>query len=189
MACSQGKGIPQKASLSVPLITGQRCIDFLFPLARGGTAIFPGGFGTGKTILEQSIAKFADVDIVIYVGCGERGNEMAELLEEFRTLSDPWTGRALMARTIVVVNTSNMPVAAREASIYTAVTMAEITGTWDTTCCSCRQYLPLGRGLARYRHPGGDAGRRRISDLSRLTVGRLKGRGWRPERYNRLTAA
>jgi V/A-type H+-transporting ATPase subunit A len=115
----------RKLAQSVPLITGQRCIDFLFPLARGGTAIFPGGFGTGKTILEQSIAKFADVDIVIYVGCGERGNEMAELLEEFRTLSDPWTGRALMARTIVVVNTSNMPVAAREASIYTAVTMAE----------------------------------------------------------------
>jgi V/A-type H+-transporting ATPase subunit A len=115
----------RKLAQSAPLITGQRCIDFLFPLARGGTAIFPGGFGTGKTILEQSIAKFADVDIVIYVGCGERGNEMAELLEEFRTLSDPWTGRALMARTIVVVNTSNMPVAAREASIYTAVTMAE----------------------------------------------------------------
>ncbi len=114
-----------KVAQAMPLVTGQRCIDFLFPLARGGTAIFPGGFGTGKTILEQSIAKFADVDIVIYVGCGERGNEMAELLEEFRTLDDPWTGRPLMARTIVVVNTSNMPVAAREASIYTAVTMAE----------------------------------------------------------------
>ena len=115
----------RKLAQSVPLITGQRCIDFLFPLARGGTAIFPGGFGTGKTILEQSIAKFADVDIVVYVGCGERGNEMAELLEDFRTLGDPWTGRPLMARTIVVANTSNMPVAAREASIYTAVTMAE----------------------------------------------------------------
>jgi V/A-type H+/Na+-transporting ATPase subunit A len=108
-----------------PLVTGQRVIDFLFPMARGGTAIFPGGFGTGKTILEQSIAKFADVDLVVYVGCGERGNEMAELLEEFRTLSDRWTGTALLTRTIVVVNTSNMPVAAREASIYTAVTMAE----------------------------------------------------------------
>jgi V/A-type H+-transporting ATPase subunit A len=115
----------RKLAQSAPLVTGQRCIDFLFPLARGGTAIFPGGFGTGKTILEQSIAKYADVDIVIYVGCGERGNEMAELLEEFRTLKDPWTERALMSRTIVVVNTSNMPVAAREASIYTAVTMAE----------------------------------------------------------------
>jgi len=115
----------RKLQQSRPLVTGQRCIDFMFPLALGGTAIFPGGFGTGKTILEQSIAKFADVDIVIYVGCGERGNEMAELLEEFRSLDDPWTGQPLMARTIVVVNTSNMPVAAREASIYTAVTMAE----------------------------------------------------------------
>ncbi len=108
-----------------PLVTGQRCIDFLFPLARGGTAIFPGGFGTGKTILEQSIAKFAAVDIVIYVGCGERGNEMAEMLDDFSALEDPWTKRPLMSRTIVVVNTSNMPVAAREASIYTAVTLAE----------------------------------------------------------------
>jgi V/A-type H+-transporting ATPase subunit A len=108
-----------------PLITGQRCIDFLFPLARGGSAIFPGGFGTGKTLLEQSIAKFAEVDIVVYVGCGERGNEMAEMLDDFSVLSDPWSKRPLMDRTIVVVNTSNMPVAAREASIYTAVTMAE----------------------------------------------------------------
>lgn len=108
-----------------PLVTGQRSIDFLFPIAKGGTAIFPGGFGTGKTILEQSIAKFADVDVVVYVGCGERGNEMAEMIEEFEDLTDPWTGRQLMERTILVVNTSNMPVAAREASIYTAVTMAE----------------------------------------------------------------
>ena len=87
--------------------------------------IFPGGFGTGKTLLEQSIAKFADVDIVVYVGCGERGNEMAEMLDDFAALEDPWRKRPLMERTIVVVNTSNMPVAAREASIYTAVTMAE----------------------------------------------------------------
>ena len=107
------------------LVTGQRSIDFLFPIARGGTAILPGGFGTGKTILEQSIAKFADVDIVVYVGCGERGNEMAELIEEFLLLKDPWRERGLMERTILVVNTSNMPVAARESSIYTAVTMAE----------------------------------------------------------------
>lgn len=108
-----------------PLLTGQRVVDFLYPLALGGTAIIPGGFGTGKTILEQAIAKFSAVDLVVYVGCGERGNEMAELLEEFAGLSDPWTGRNLMERTIVVANTSNMPVAAREASIYTAVTMAE----------------------------------------------------------------
>jgi V/A-type H+-transporting ATPase subunit A len=115
----------RKLAQADPLVTGQRSIDFLFPLARGGTAIFPGGFGTGKTILEQAIAKFAAVDVVIYVGCGERGNEMAEMLEEFSTLDDPWSKRPLMERTIVVVNTSNMPVAAREASIYTAVTMAE----------------------------------------------------------------
>jgi len=108
-----------------PVITGQRVIDFLFPLARGGTAIFPGGFGTGKTILEHSIAKFSNADIVIYVGCGERGNEMADLIAEFQELNDPWNGRPLTERTIQVVNTSNMPVAAREASIYTAVTMAE----------------------------------------------------------------
>ncbi|MFZ5797547.1 MAG: V-type ATP synthase subunit A [Thermodesulfobacteriota bacterium] len=107
------------------LFTGQRAIDFLFPLARGGTAILPGGFGTGKTILEQAIAKFAAVDIVIYVGCGERGNEMAEMLEEFSGLADPWSGSRLLARTVLVANTSNMPVAAREASIYTAVSMAE----------------------------------------------------------------
>ncbi len=108
-----------------PLVTGQRVIDFLFPLARGGVAIIPGGFGTGKTILEQSVAKFADVDIVVYVGCGERGNEMADLISEFEELEDPWTKRPLTERTVLVVNTSNMPVAAREASIYTAVTMAE----------------------------------------------------------------
>jgi len=107
------------------LVTGQRVIDFLFPIARGGTAVLPGGFGTGKTILEQAIAKFADVDIVVYVGCGERGNEMAEMLEEFNQVTDPWTGRSLLERTILVANTSNMPVAAREASIYTAVSMAE----------------------------------------------------------------
>jgi V/A-type H+-transporting ATPase subunit A len=115
----------KKFAPAEPLLTGQRSIDFLFPLARGGTAIFPGGFGTGKTILEQSVAKFADVDIVVYVGCGERGNEMADLIAEFEELEDPWTKRRLMERTILVVNTSNMPVAAREASIYTAVTMAE----------------------------------------------------------------
>jgi V/A-type H+-transporting ATPase subunit A len=115
----------EKFSPSKPLITGQRCIDFLFPFANGGTAILPGGFGTGKTILEQSIAKFAVADIVVYVGCGERGNEMSEMIEEFELLNDAWTERKLMERTILVVNTSNMPVSAREASIYTAVTMAE----------------------------------------------------------------
>jgi V/A-type H+-transporting ATPase subunit A len=118
---------PARARLTsaTPLVTGQRILDSLFPVALGGKAAIPGGFGTGKTVLEQAVAKFADVDVVVYVGCGERGNEMAELLEEFVTLKDPWRGGALMERTIVVANTSNMPVAAREASIYTAVTMAE----------------------------------------------------------------
>jgi V/A-type H+-transporting ATPase subunit A len=118
---------PYKRKLSPlePVITGQRCIDFLFPVAKGGTVVIPGGFGTGKTILEQSIAKYSDIDIVIYVGCGERGNEISELIEDFSNLSDPWTKGKLMERTILVVNTSNMPVTARESSIYTAVTMAE----------------------------------------------------------------
>ncbi|MCZ8130264.1 MAG: V-type ATP synthase subunit A [Steroidobacteraceae bacterium] len=108
-----------------PLITGQRVLDTLFPVARGGRAALPGGFGTGKTILQESIAKWCDADVIVYVGCGERGNEMAEVLDEFPTLEDPRTGRPLMERAIVIANTSNMPVAAREASIYTAVTVAE----------------------------------------------------------------
>lgn len=107
------------------LLTGQRVLDFLIPMARGGAAVMPGGFGTGKTILQQSIAKYTDVDIVVYAGCGERGNEMADLIEELASIKDPRTGGDLMDRTVLVANTSNMPVAAREASIYTAVTMAE----------------------------------------------------------------
>ncbi len=113
-----------KQPAELPLLTGQRCIDFLFPMMKGSVAIIPGGFGTGKTVLEQAIAKFADADVVVYVGCGERGNEMAGLLSEFGELRDP-DGRPLLERTIVVANTSNMPVAARESSIFTAVTMAE----------------------------------------------------------------
>jgi V/A-type H+/Na+-transporting ATPase subunit A len=108
-----------------PLVTGQRVIDTLFPVARGGTAAIPGGFGTGKTVLEQQVAKWADADLVVYVGCGERGNELAEVLEEFPRLPDPRTGGSLMDRTVIVANTSNMSVAAREASIYTGVTIAE----------------------------------------------------------------
>jgi len=108
-----------------PLITGQRIIDSLFPVARGGRAALPGGFGTGKTILQQSVAKWCDADVIIYVGCGERGNEMAEVLREFPQLEDPRTGRPLSERSVIIANTSNMPVAAREASIYTGVTVAE----------------------------------------------------------------
>ena len=121
----RARPILSKLPPSQPLVTGQRCLDFLFPMLKGGISIVPGGFGTGKTVLEQTIAKFADVDIVVYVGCGERGNEMAGLLDEFGELEDPRTNRPLMDRTIIVANTSNMPVAARESSIFTAVTMAE----------------------------------------------------------------
>jgi V/A-type H+/Na+-transporting ATPase subunit A len=108
-----------------PFITGQRVLDFLFPAADGGSVAVPGGFGTGKTIIEQSLARHAEADIVVYVGCGERGNEMAELLHEFPRLADARTGRSIMDRTVMVVNTSNMPVAAREASVYLGVTIAE----------------------------------------------------------------
>jgi V/A-type H+/Na+-transporting ATPase subunit A len=108
-----------------PLVTGQRIFDFFFPLAEGGCAAVPGGFGTGKTVIEQSLAKFADADVVVFVGCGERGNEMTDVLEEFPRLIDPRTGRPIMERAVLVVNTSNMPVAAREASIYLGVTIAE----------------------------------------------------------------
>ena len=108
-----------------PLVTGQRIIDTLFPVARGSRAALPGGFGTGKTILQESLAKWCDADIIVYVGCGERGNEMAEVLNEFPTLEDPKSGRPLLERTVIIANTSNMPVAAREASIYTGVTLAE----------------------------------------------------------------
>lgn len=112
-------------SADVPLITGQRVIDALFPVARGGAAAIPGGFGTGKTVLETSLAKWSDADVVVYVACGERGNELAEVLEEFPALEDPRTGAPLMERTVLIANTSNMPVAAREASVYTGITIAE----------------------------------------------------------------
>jgi len=108
-----------------PLITGTRIIDVFFPVAKGGSAIIPGGFGTGKTVAEHSLARWADADVVVYVGCGERGNEMTDVLEEFPTLEDPRTGAPLMERTVLIANTSNMPVAAREASIYTGITIAE----------------------------------------------------------------
>lgn len=107
------------------LYTGQRVIDSIFPLTKGGTAMIPGGFGTGKTMLQHQLAKWCDADIIVYIGCGERGNEMTDVLEEFPKLTDPRTGRPLMERTILIANTSNMPVAAREASIYTGITIAE----------------------------------------------------------------
>ncbi|WP_392439022.1 V-type ATP synthase subunit A [Cloacibacillus evryensis] len=108
-----------------PFVTGQRVIDGLFPLAKGGTACIPGGFGTGKTVTQHQLAKWGDAQVVIYIGCGERGNEMTDVLEQFPVLEDPRSGRPLMERTILIANTSNMPVAAREASIYTGITIAE----------------------------------------------------------------
>jgi len=112
-------------ALDIPLITGQRVIDTLFPVAKGGTVSIPGGFGTGKTMTQQAVAKWCDADLIVYIGCGERGNEITDVLTEFPKLVDPRTGRSLMERTILIANTSNMPVSAREASIYTGITMAE----------------------------------------------------------------
>ncbi|WP_242360454.1 V-type ATP synthase subunit A [Anaeromyxobacter sp. SG17] len=117
--------IRRRLAPDVPFLTGQRVLDCFFPVSSGGTAMVPGGFGTGKTVLEQSLAKHAAADVVVYVGCGERGNEMAEVLDELPKLDDPRTGGPLLGRTVLVVNTSNMPVAAREASIYTGCTIAE----------------------------------------------------------------
>jgi V/A-type H+-transporting ATPase subunit A len=117
--------VANRLPASAPMITGQRILDTLFPVARGGRAALPGGFGTGKTVLQEALAKWCDADVIVYVGCGERGNEMAEVLDEFPKLEDPRTGRPLAERTVIIANTSNMPVAAREASIYTAISVAE----------------------------------------------------------------
>ncbi len=121
----QSRPVADRLDPTVPLTTGQRVVDTLFPVARGGSATIPGGFGTGKTVHEQTLAKWSDADVIVYVGCGERGNELADVLEDFPRLRDPRTGASLMERTILIANTSNMPVAAREASIYTAMTIAE----------------------------------------------------------------
>jgi V/A-type H+-transporting ATPase subunit A len=121
----QPRPIAQRMPIEKLLVTGQRVIDTFFPLAKGGTAAIPGGFGTGKTITQHQLAKWSDADIIVYIGCGERGNEMTEVLEDFPKLKDPNTNNPLMDRTVLIANTSNMPVAAREASIYTGITIAE----------------------------------------------------------------
>ena len=121
----RSRPVRERLGVNAPMITGQRILDTLFPVARGGRAALPGGFGTGKTVLQEALAKWCDADVIVYVGCGERGNEMAEVLDEFPQLEDPRTGRPLAERTVIIANTSNMPVAAREASIYTAITVAE----------------------------------------------------------------
>ncbi len=115
----------QKLTVTEPLVTGQRVIDVFFPLSKGGTAAIPGGFGTGKTMTQHAVAKWCDADVIVYIGCGERGNEMTDVLTEFPSLIDPRTGRSLMERTILIANTSNMPVAAREVSLYSGITLAE----------------------------------------------------------------
>ncbi|MCH5164618.1 MAG: V-type ATP synthase subunit A [Clostridiales bacterium] len=120
-----GRKYKEKLSPDVPLVTGQRVIDTLFPIAKGGVAAVPGPFGSGKTVVQHQLAKWADADIIVYVGCGERGNEMTDVLNEFPHLKDPKTGEPLMKRTVLIANTSDMPVAAREASIYTGITIAE----------------------------------------------------------------
>jgi len=114
-----------RVEVKEPLLTGQRIIDFLFPIAKGGSASIPGGFGTGKTVLQQTLAKWCNADVIVYIGCGERGNEMTEILKEFPKLKDPYTGRLLMERTVLIANTSDMPVSARESSIYLGITVAE----------------------------------------------------------------
>lgn len=121
----QRRPVTDRLDPVAPLITGQRVCDTLFPVARGGSTTLPGGFGTGKTVLEQTIARHADADVIVFIGCGERGNELAEVLEQFPELVDPRSGAPLIERTVIIANTSNMPVAAREASIYTGITIAE----------------------------------------------------------------
>ena len=121
----RGRPYKQKLSPDMPLITGQRVVDTLFPIAKGGVAAVPGPFGSGKTVVQHQLAKWAEADIVVYIGCGERGNEMTDVLNEFPELVDPKTGQSLMKRTVLIANTSDMPVAAREASIYTGITIAE----------------------------------------------------------------
>ncbi len=121
----QSRPFNKRLPISKPLITGQRVIDTILPIAKGGTAAVPGGFGTGKTMTQHQLAKWCDADIIVYIGCGERGNEMTQVLEEFSKLVDPKSGKALTDRTVLIANTSNMPVAAREASIYTGITIAE----------------------------------------------------------------
>ena len=121
----RGRPYQEKLAPTIPMITGQRIIDTVFPVAKGGTAAVPGPFGSGKTVVQHQLAKWSDVDIVIYIGCGERGNEMTDVLREFPELKDPRTGESLMQRTVLIANTSDMPVAAREASVYTGITLAE----------------------------------------------------------------
>ena len=137
----RGRPYLKKLPPEMPLVTGQRVVDTFFPIAKGGVAAVPGPFGSGKTVIQHQLAKWADADIVVYIGCGERGNEMTDVLNEFPELKDPKTGQSLMERTVLIANTSDMPVAAREASIYTGITIAEYFR-------DSRLHLTLGRGTS-----------------------------------------
>ena len=150
-----------------PFITGQRVFDLLFPVVEGGAVAVPGGFGTGKTVIEQSLAKYAKADVMVYIGCGERGNEMAEVLHDFGRLTDPETGRPIMDRTVLIVNTSNMPVAARDASVYLGMTIAEYYRDMGYHVAILADSLvPLGRSASGDRRaPSGDARGRRLPDV------------------------
>ena len=171
----QARPVEKKLDPVTPFLTGMRILDVLFPLTMGGTAAIPGPFGSGKTVTQQSVAKYGNADIVVYVGCGERGNEMTDVLVEFPELEDPQTGNPLMHRTVLIANTSNMPVAAREASIYTGITLGRILPRPGLPRVGHgRLDEPLGRGAARNRLAfGRDARGRRVSALPRLETGRL----------------
>ncbi len=125
MACKKTTASERKNGTFETFSNGSKSVRYLFPIAKGGTAAIPGGFGTGKTMTQHQLAKWSDADIIVYIGCGERGNEMTEVLEDFPKLIDPKTNKPIMERTVLIANTSNMPVAAREASIYTGITIAE----------------------------------------------------------------
>ena len=171
------RGRPYKEKLFPDrmMSTGQRIIDTFFPIARGGTAAIPGPFGSGKTVVQHQLAKWADADIIVYVGCGERGNEMTDVLMEFPELKDPKTGEDLMRRTVLVANTSDMPVAAREASIYTGITIAEYFRDMGyNVAIMADSTSPLGRGVAGDVGPvGRDARRRRLPGVPGFPSGRL----------------
>ena len=142
----QGRPYKQKLSPDKPMVTGQRIIDTLFPIAKGGVAAIPGPFGSGKTVVQHQLAKWAEADIVVYIGCGERGNEMTDVLNEFPELKDPKTGKSLMERTVLIANTSDMPVAAREASIYVGITIAEYFRDMGYSV-ALADSIPLGEAL------------------------------------------
>ena len=163
----------EKETPTTPLISGQRILDGLFPIAKGGTAAIPGPFGSGKTVTQHQLAKWADADIVIYVGCGERGNEMTEVIEDFPELEDPKTGKPLMSRTCLIANTSNMPVAARESCVYTGSRSPSTTATWATTW---RSWPTPPRG-GRRRCGRSPRGSRRCP--ARKGTPRISPRGWR----------